>query len=34
MRDLVGRGDVGAERLVERVDQRLVAQDAVDIVGA
>ena len=33
MRDLVRRGDVGAERLVERIDQRVVAQHAVDIVS-
>ena len=33
MSDLVGRRDVGAKRLGERIDQRVVAQHAVDVVG-
>ena len=33
IRDLVRRRDVGAKRLGERVDQRVVAQHAIDVVG-
>jgi hypothetical protein len=33
IRDLVRRRDVGAKRLGERLDQRVVAQYAIDVVG-
>jgi hypothetical protein len=33
MRDLVGRCDVGAERRRQRIDQRGVGQDAMNVLG-
>jgi hypothetical protein len=33
VRDFCRRRDVGAERRIERVDQRLISQCAGDVVG-